>query len=274
MTDSRENLGWLLGSIVTALGLIFGWILQSGVLNTLVGVAIGAGITYYVQTKTQNRAWKREYTIKIVEEVYGNLFKQVKTIIQSLEEKYYTYWISFDKWKEFQQDHRYFMVDDNFRVKLDDFDERLDKYSRSAIKLNDVIRKIVIEETERVFGEKINQIPQVEVRYMKGYSQSSTMPDLIRCLASETHPIEIPKRNESDVTGLELTLIITSIDNKTSKIPYSLNKNLEKFWQSCIKRMKENETYRFVVEENSKILEDARKLREEIVKRIEEPWKI
>jgi len=38
--------------------------------------------------------------------------------------------------------------------------------------------------------------------------------------------------------------------------------------------MKENETCKFVVEENSKILEDARKLREEIVKRIEKPWKI
>jgi len=84
MTDVRENLGWLIGSIVTALSLIFGWIYQSGVLSTLVGVAIGAGITYYVQTKTQNRAWKREYAVKIAETVYGSLFKELQRIQRSL----------------------------------------------------------------------------------------------------------------------------------------------------------------------------------------------
>jgi len=33
--------------------------------------------------------WKREYAVKIAEEVYGNLFKEVKSIISSLEEKIY-----------------------------------------------------------------------------------------------------------------------------------------------------------------------------------------
>jgi hypothetical protein len=53
MTNIQENLGLVIGSIIAALGFILGYVLQSGVLNTLVGVAIGAGITYYVQTKTQ-----------------------------------------------------------------------------------------------------------------------------------------------------------------------------------------------------------------------------
>lgn len=87
MTDIRENLGYLIGSIVTTLALVLGWTFQSGILNTLVGVAIGAGISYYVQTKTQERAWKREYSVKIAETVYGSLYREVKWIIWSLENK-------------------------------------------------------------------------------------------------------------------------------------------------------------------------------------------
>ena len=271
MEDIRENLGWLIGSVVTALAMIFGWIYQSGVLSTLIGVAIGAGITYYVQTKTQNRAWKREYAVKIAEQVYGSLFKEIKNVLRSLEEKYYIYWINFGAWKEFQQDHRYFMVDANFRARLDNFAERLEKYSQAAIKLGSEVRKIVFEETERFFGVKTSQVPAIQASYMKGYSPSSTMLDLVQCVVSESHPLESIRR-EPDASKLDFVMIVTSIENKTTHIPHS--SDFDEFWQICLKRMKENDTYKFVTEENGKIIEHAQKLKAEIVERIEKPWKI
>jgi len=273
MSDLRENLGWIVGSAIAGIVAFLSWFYESGLLSTLIGIVIGAGIAYFVQTKTQNRAWKREYGVKIAEEVYGNLFKEMKNIIRLLEEKYDTHWISFDKWKEFQQDHRYFMVDKVFRARLDDFSDKLDEYSKVAVKMGSDIRKIIFEETDRVFGIKTNQVPQAEVTYMKGYTRSATFPDLVQCLVSETYPAFLPKKLDSEASDMEFILRVTSIDgHKTIQIAYS--SNYEDFWQTCLGRMKENETYRFLVEENSKILEDARRLREEIVKRIEEPWKI
>ena len=272
MTDFQENIGLLVGSVVAALSMILGWIFQSGVLNTLVGVAIGAGITYYVQTKTQNRAWKREYGVKIAEEVYGDLFKQLKNIIKSLEERYYIYWMSFDKWTEFQEDHRYFMVDEKFRSRLDGFKNKLEEYSKAAGKMGNEIRSIILEETEDVFGVKANQIPIPQVNYAKGYQRHSTNPDLVNCLISETHPSDMATKGESDITDLDFILTITSIESKTSHIPCA--QDFDSFWKTCLERMKENNTYKFVTVENAKILEDARKLKAEIVERIEKPWKI
>jgi len=54
MTDLRENLGWIVGSAIAAIAAFLSWFYESGLLSALVGIVIGAGITYFVQTRTQN----------------------------------------------------------------------------------------------------------------------------------------------------------------------------------------------------------------------------
>lgn len=272
LVDIQENIWIVLGSIASALGIILGLIFQSGVLNTLVGVAIGAGITYYVQTKTQNRAWKREYSVKIAEVVYGNLFKEIKSLIQKLGEKYCIYWISFGTWKEFQQDHRYFMVEKGLRDKLDLFTGQLDDYSNAAVKLGSEIRNIIFEETERVYGVKTNQIPRTEVTFMQRYTRCSYTPDLVQCVLSETSPIDFVSKRETEISNLEMILTIASLDGRQTHVPYSSDFN--EFWQSCLRKMRENGSYKAVTNENIKIGQEALKLQDELIERIEKPWKI
>ena len=43
MTDLRENLGWLVGSIATAVAMAIGWFISSGVLINLLFLLVGAG---------------------------------------------------------------------------------------------------------------------------------------------------------------------------------------------------------------------------------------
>lgn len=273
MTNSRENLGWLLGSIVTAIAMAVGWLISSGVVVNLLFLLIGFGITYFVQTRTQKRAWKREYSVKIVETVYGPFYKELKKIIEYLQRRYYTYGANLGLWKEFQQDHRYFMVDEDFRTRLDRLCKRLEMYFEAVVRLrSEIVKKIVIEETERFYKIKTNEIPTIQINYTKNYQKRSDNPDFIECVISERHPIDSVKLNEPGSSDLDLVLRIISIDNKPTNIPYS--SDFDKFWQSCIKRMKEEEAYKFMVQENSSLLEEARRVQKEIVKRIEEPWKI
>lgn len=137
-----------------------------------------------------------------------------------------------------------------------------------AAELGSEVRKIVIEEIERVFGKKVSQIPNLGISYTKGYSHMGTNQDLIECIVSETHP----RKTEPEASDIEFTLTITSIDSQTTPIHES--KEFDEFWQSCLRRMKESKIYRLVTEEKPKILEDAKNVRQEIVKAIGEPWKI
>jgi hypothetical protein len=274
MADIRDNLIWIIGSVATAIAVGVGWLISSGAVVNLIFLLIGFGITYFVQTRTQNRAWKREYAVKIAEEVYGLLFKDMKGIIQQLERKEYLYSdIAFSSWANFQQDHRYFMVDESFRARLDVFHERLGKYSQAAANLWKNIREILIEETVRFFKIKTDQIPMLQINYTIGYQKMGSSSDLMRCLATQTDPLEFIKTIEPKASDVSVDLLVTSIDTRTTE-SVSNTKGFEKFWQSCLQRTKDDTTYKSQVEENIKITEEAKKLRDEIVKRIESPWKI
>jgi len=187
MADLRENLGWLLGAIIAGVTAFLIWFYESGLLNTLIGVIIGVGIAYFIQTRTQNRAWKREYSVKIAEQVYGSLYRDIKWTIWSLERKNFRP-PTFEKWGQIQEDHRYFMVDEKFRAKLDSFFERSRKYGFTTSKLrNEVLPKIAREEAERIFKTKTEEI-KLEVKYKEGTHIVSTSPEIIECLISQIHP--------------------------------------------------------------------------------------
>ena len=60
---------------------ILGILEQYEFMGAILATAIGAGIAYFVQTRTQNKIWRREYSIRIAEEVYGLLYGKLKRII-------------------------------------------------------------------------------------------------------------------------------------------------------------------------------------------------
>lgn len=271
MSDLRENFGWLVGSIATAIAMAFGWLISSEAVISLLFLLIGSGITYFVQSRTQKRAWKREYAVKIAETVYGSLFREVQNGIRSLERK--SYWhLSFREWWEMKKDHRYFMVEEKFRAKLDEFLERVENYGRAVGELrNTVLPEILNEETERVFDVETEKTANLEVKYKEKHRNVSASTNTMECLISETHPKDRALRNLSGISNVECLVDIRLRDGKTFH-SHDLEK-FNEFWQSCLRRMKEDETYKFVIEENEKLLEEARNVKKEIVKRIEEPWK-
>lgn len=272
MTDLGENLDWLIGSIVTAIALAIGWFISSGVVTNLLFLLLGAGITYFVQRHTQKRAWKREYSVKIVETVYGALFGDLKRIIRVLEGGGYPE-LSFGEWKDFQNDHRYIMVDERFRKRLDNFAEKVEKYRFAVYNLkNKVLPKIVNEETKRVFNVESDRNTELRVKYVEGNDTSTTSLDIIECLLSKNQtPTQYFLRKKPKVLITEYFVRIQKIGKV---VDFRDSQKINEFWKSCLDRMFRDNTHNFVILEQQTILSESRKIMEEIVNRIQEPWKI
>jgi len=272
MTDLRENLGWLIGSIATTIAVAIGWFISSEIFIALVSVLVGFLASYLLQTLTQKKAWKREYSVKIVETVYGSLFGDLKTIIRVLEGGGYSQ-LSFGEWRDFQNDHRYLMVDERFRKRLDNFSKRVDEYNSAIYNLKTrSLPKIVSEEANRVFNVETDKNLELRVKYVEGNDTLTSSLDIIECILSKMQtPTQYFLRNKPKVLITEYFVRIQKIGEVVDfRDPQKINE----FWQSCLRSFFRDNTYIFVVQEQQALLPEARKIMEEIVNRIQEPWKI
>lgn len=270
MVDVRENLGWILGSIVTTIAIAVGWFVQSGAMTNLLFVLLGAGITYFVQVRTQKRAWKREYSVKIAETVYGELYKEVKSLQTTLESE--GLWqIRFNKWEEFQRDHRYFMVEEKFREKLDSFLAEVNQYNLAIWRLrHETLPEIVNEEALRIFHTSVRADNiNLWIKYKEGDSVNQVKPDIIECLIRQTHPRNwvLEKGNKHEIT--EFLILFGQVDSGPS-----IYAKFDEFWAACLKRMKEETDYQHLVEKTNTMRQEAEYKRKELAERIEKPWKI
>lgn len=272
MNNLRESLGWIIGSAVAGTLAIVSWVFESGLFATLLGIMIGAGLTYFVERRSQKRTWKREYAVKTAVEVYGVLYNDLKSIIMVLEEKWYRY-EDFRAWREMQDDHRYFMVDKEFRKELDQFKEQLEKQSKTVVNVQtEIIPQVIIDETEKLTGDRPMKNPSFYVSYKSGERNVSSKPQIEDCLVKLEPPIEHATKRGKNVSDEKFHI---QYELKNGRVEaFRDPEKLEDYWKSIVENFSENETYRLMVKENKRLLSEAKKLQKEIANRIEEPWKI
>jgi len=128
MTDIRENLGWLVGSIATAIAMAVGWLISSGVVVNLLFLLVGFGITFFVQTRTQNRTWKREDAITMRDQVYGPIFREMSEILEGMESVQYPVWEITSKLKEMRTRYYFYNMRPDLKDRFYALTERLEKY--------------------------------------------------------------------------------------------------------------------------------------------------
>jgi hypothetical protein len=270
MTDLRENLGWVIGSIVAAIAAFLGWFYESGLFNTILGIIIGAGIAFFVQTRTQKRVWKREYSIKIAETVYGSLYREVKSVVSSLEKKEPVH-ISFEQWGQFQQDHRYFMVDEEFRENLDEFFKSVREYSLAVHEFrNEHLPKIMDEEGKRIFKTTIEGVrihADIKIREKRGIV--SLRYDIADSLISRINPNDAVMKAHPDAEVLEFAVAFGNVPASSTDVG-----KFGEFLEACFKRMDADRNYQSLIQETNRLLEEAKSIKKKLAKRIEEPWRI
>jgi hypothetical protein len=276
MTGIRDNLNWVVGFIVGGIVAFLSWFYVSGLFSTIVAVLVGAGIAYIVQTRTQRNAWKREYSVKIAETVYGSLYSEVKGILSTLEKGAF-YSISFGKWREFQNDHRHLMVIGEFRNQLDKFLENVDEYSGYVIRLNaEVFPSIVKEASRKVFGLIANRIP-IEVQYKTaGGFGASQQFDPLTCLARHGSPQELVMEGNprSEIISVRVPEFGNIVETSGLQPVTANEAKVNEFWKLCVDIEEKNEVYRLVIQKQSALLQESRLVLDELTKRIEQPWRI
>lgn len=246
MINLRENLGQIIGSAVAGIVAFLSWFYESGLLSTLVGIVIGAGITYFVQTRTQKRVWKREYTLETIEKVYGPLFEEIDQLLRYMTMETYST-LSTPKWQEIKSTYRYLMLDEDFKRRTEQFYKRVGVFNKTLIKiLREVLDTIVKEEAEEFLGFKPKTIDLI-VKGRRFNAWTSLKVDIPLTLLKRKQPIEMVADLYPELKKLSFHLEIMN----PSGNPYSYThpewmKEFDKFWKRSSKRLEANDTVKTV----------------------------
>ncbi|MCK4477990.1 hypothetical protein KAU88_05640 [Candidatus Bathyarchaeota archaeon] len=234
----RGNWDWLIGSISTGLAVGASLLVSSEVFAVLIGTLVGLGVSYFVQSRTQKRAWKREYSVKIVEEVYGALFKEFQNVLAELEKKV-AHHVHLMEWSEIKRSYKYFMVDKEFRRKIDFFDSRLSTFSDSISRARDFISDFLVEETRKAFGIE-GELGFAKLNVVLGRGKRGTARrdiDLVECVLRRKHPKEAALEIWPGYSIQSADVEITGGEGQYDR---SDLRRFEEYWEKSLERAKRN----------------------------------
>lgn len=131
--------------------------------SPVVYTSLGALLGFLGSIIVQRQSWKRESTLKMVDVIYGPLFREVNRVHESLK--------SFEKpmageLEKIMSHYLYFMVDEELRKSLSHFSNRIKRYSTiyEALKgpANEIARKVAEENLEK---EKLTDPHDLSIHY-------------------------------------------------------------------------------------------------------------
>ena len=283
-SNLKNNLSWLAIVVVAGVAAVLTWFyafeLFSAVIG-VIGVLIGAGIAYLIQTRTQRDSWKREYSVKIAETVYGALYGDVKGVVADLESKRFAV-LNFGSWGQFQRDHRHLMVNRDFRQQLNKLSRNVAEYNQNVLTLiQEALPSIVLEASKEVFNLTMDYITipsavNIEVKYKhpNGYSDHASYT-LLDCLTRRKNPREIVLESYPRSEIVSVQVQFRQAAPTRPQYPQTADEaKLNEFWKLCSELEQKSEVYKTVIQNQSLLLTESKSVFAELEKRIEEPWRI
>src|SRR6266704_2199954 len=167
----RENLPVGLGIVggVAAAGAT--WFLNSALFGVVTGVLLGTGLSLWVQSRTQNRIWKRDLALKNIDSIYGPLYREItanqskgspsaKTSFQAL---------STAEWERIRSDYLYHSVPDPLKALLARHYALIEKYNTLTGRVVNKVGKTIVEKASSFYGSPLKSI-QWETTLQRGYT--------------------------------------------------------------------------------------------------------
>ncbi len=151
-----------IGSAIAGIAVTVGWFVNIPIAGAIVGVVAGFVLSNYTQTRTQRRAWKREFMLKAVELVYGRLYNETskisKTFNDAKNNRSIPYNYEDSTWHEIRDSYLYYMLEDPLRNDVQVLFNKIDEYDEVVFKARTEIEKITGNRGSQIFVEGTHKI--------------------------------------------------------------------------------------------------------------------
>lgn len=206
------------------------------------------------------------------QEIYGKLKKSVINIISTLEDRSYHIFL-LDPWRDIQVDERYHLVNKKLGNRLDDFSEKIDEYVSAINHLDFKMLKTITQDVANDIFKKDQSTAgglHLSISFIRTRGNPLDRSITIRnhLLKNQTieelidHERKKENLGKEEIKGTELELQYLGEPTKDMQM-------ITEFWNKCLKRLESVPEYKFMVKQNDILLEEAKEIKEELIKRIE-----
>jgi len=153
--EDRDGIAIAIGSAIAGVAVAVGWFINIPIAGTIIGVLAGFFLSTYTTTRTQRRAWKRDFMLRAVELVYGPLYNQAISIEErygdmSESRNFQTY--PNEQWSTISRTYIYYMLDENLRKDIVEFYKKILEYNELTNVATRNVERIAIRRSSEVFG--------------------------------------------------------------------------------------------------------------------------
>lgn len=273
METEWNKLSILIISVLATAGMAISFFVNYPIAGTVLGVTIGFVLSYIVQTKTQRRAWKRDFIIKTVDSVYGPLYDEsilIETRYDLLSSTRHYYQFIINTWKAIKNNYTYHLIEDsNFRKDVESFYDLIDECNLLISYTYEKVGKIISSR-----GSEFYKMDVIGLGYFFKIPTGREEPILSDCLIHGIHPTDAYTKS-SQRWEIQVTYRSDS-SGQTSKMLNS-DKDFEEFetlWKIMLKDVNEDQKIQKMKIEYEKVQAQNIKLRAKLVERIQRQWKV
>jgi hypothetical protein len=196
LTD-RAEFAAIGSSIVGAVGAVAAWISGYQILVVILSGFLVAMLTFEFNARMQKRAWKRETAVKFVSELYGPLYLDVSTVLQTYSRLDKLVWGNYgsSKWGDVRKSFYYLIIDPSLLKELEGFYALLDQTSKKARGLIQLADDSLLSATRRKLGADIQTVTWTVTAFKDGISQGNLSVNALEAVIDQTDLMSLVERD-------------------------------------------------------------------------------
>lgn len=269
--EDRDGVSIAIGSAIVGAAVVAGWFVNMPIAGAIIGVVAGFFLSTYTATRTQRRAWKREFITKAVEIVYGPLYNESRLIEQEYNKSKSNWFRAYptDVWRKISASYIYYMLDESLRKEIEEFYNQIIEYNELVDKARKNIEEIIRKRGSQIFLLNVERIGYF-VRTPRASTVGIRMEDT---LWIDTHPLKFYPENTQSLY-LEVEYREPGV-SKTQK--YDSKEGFEKFeqfWQLALQDIANDTEIQQMRKSFHEIPVKNKQIAEKLVNKIEGQWKV
>ncbi len=267
-------------------GAALSWLAGLGVITVLISVGIGSLLTFLVQSRTQKNVWRHEAAMRKIDEIYGPVYFEVNKISQQLASPGAFYQITYYQppsgptWSSISSGYHYFLVDSDLRKELDEFYEAFQHLQEQERKISSIVEGKLLPQLRNAFGTDV-EAAAVSATALHPNGRPVGLPsyNFYDPILQGKHPLDYIKEQYPGFSNYEMNLDLQRHGTQSRLFGQGVpdldaRTKLDGIIESVIRELREDLTVVSVKVSVQDLDRHANHLKEEIKRKIDEPWNI